>query len=99
MNVNKCNAAMKRHIMQIKGAMTSDNPYHNQHIEDFCDYADAIAREEAQEVREEVPGIVQQAVQQEMASRKIKVEVDKESARKAKAVFDDFAKSLRKLFK
>lgn len=59
MNVNKCNAAMKRHIMQIKGAMTSDNPYHNQHIEDFCDYADAIAREEAQEVREEVPGIVQ----------------------------------------
>mgnify|MGYP003296365447 CR=1 FL=1 len=27
--------------------------------EDFCDYADAIAKGEAQEVREEVPGIVQ----------------------------------------
>lgn len=44
------------------------NQYHNQHIEDFCDYADAIAKEEAQEVRDEVPGIVQQAVQQEMAT-------------------------------
>ena len=72
MNVNKCNAAVKRHAMRMKGAMSSDNPYHNQHIEDFCDYADAIAKEEAQEVRDEVPGIVQQAVQQEMASRKIK---------------------------
>lgn len=99
MNVNKCNANLKRQTMRIKGAFTSDNPYHNQHIEDFCDYADAVAKGEAQEVREEVPGLVHQEVQKEMASKKIRVEVDKESARKAKAVFDDFAKSLRNLFK
>lgn len=60
MNVSKDYATAKRSMMRVRGAMTSDNPYHNQHIEDFCDYADAVAKGEAQEVREEVPGIVQQ---------------------------------------
>ena len=99
MNVSKDYANAKRTMMRVRGAMTSDNPYHNQHIEDFCDYADAIAKGEAQDVREEVPGIVQQQIQKEMASRKVQIEIDKQSARKAKAVIDDFAKHLRNIFK
>ena len=59
MNQYKAKVEVLRHQMQLRAGMTSDNPYHNQHIEDFCDYADAIAKGEAQEVREEVPGIVQ----------------------------------------
>ena len=62
MNINKTQANAYRSLMRARSTMTSDNPYHNQHIEDFCNYADAVAKGEAQEVREELPGIVQQEV-------------------------------------
>ena len=34
-----------------------------------------------------------------MANRKVQIEIDKQSAKKAKAVIDDFAKYLRNVFK
>lgn len=40
MNQYKAKVEILRHQMQLRAGMTSDNPYHNQHIREFCDYVD-----------------------------------------------------------
>ncbi len=34
-----------RHAMEMGAAVNGGNPYHAQHIRQFCDYADAAADE------------------------------------------------------
>ena len=79
--------------------MLEQNPQHQQHVREFCDYADAIARGEAEEVREEIPLTVRKEVQKQMNSRKVEIEVDKASVKTAKAVIDDLGKYIRNMFK
>ena len=50
MNINKLRASGMRHVMEIKGAFEG-NPHHQEHIRDFCNYADAVSQGEADEVR------------------------------------------------
>lgn len=98
MNANLARASMIRHTMNLQSQLEG-NPQHNQHIREFCGYADAVARGEADEVREEIPATVGKEVQKQMESRKVQIEVDKASVRTAKAVIDDLTKSIRNLFK
>ena len=98
MNANLARASMFRHVMALESQLEG-NPQHNQHIREFCSYADAVAKGEADEVREEIPSTVQQEVQKQMDSRKVQIEVDKASVKTAKAVIDDLTKSIRNLFK
>ena len=59
-------ALVQKHAMR----MGNRNPYHNQHIDQFCAYADLIAKAEALEVLE-----------QYLKSSRWQVEVDENSLR------------------
>ena len=59
-------ALVQKHAMR----MGNRNPYHNQHIDQFCAYADLIAKAEALEVLE-----------QYLKSPRWQVEVDENSLR------------------
>ena len=50
MNVNKMRANALRHAMEIGSQLDHNNPYHTWHIQDFCDYAEAVADGAAEEV-------------------------------------------------
>ena len=52
MNANLARASMAKHVMTLEGQLEG-NQQHNQHIQ-FCSYADAVAKGEADEVREEI---------------------------------------------
>ena len=99
MNVNRARAAMIRHSMQMNAALSSDNPYHGQHIQQFCEYADAVADGAAEEVKRDIPPLVRDEVQKQMSSRKIEIEVDKQSVKKAQKAIDDLLLPLKKFFK
>ena len=57
MNANLARASMFRHVMALESQLEG-NPQHNQHIREFCSYADAVAKGEADELREEIPSTV-----------------------------------------
>lgn len=53
MNANLARASMVKNVMTLEGQLEG-NQQHNQHIREFCSYADAVAKGEADEVREEI---------------------------------------------
>ena len=59
--------------------MSGGNQFHGRHINQFCDYADATAAGAAEEVKKEIPGVVQQEVSKQLSKQKVSVEVDKQS--------------------
>ena len=95
MNSNLMRANMQRHAMQMKNALNGENPNHTPHIQEFCDYADAVSLGRAEEVKEQLPSMVQQVLD----SNKVKVEVDKKSVRQAKKTIDDLFKHLQRVFR
>ena len=46
----------------MSAAMSSDNPYHGQHIQQFCEYADAVAEGAAEDIKKEIPAAVKDEV-------------------------------------
>ena len=54
----------------MKNALNGKNPNHTPHIQEFCDYADAVSLGRAEEVKEQLPSMVQQVLD----SNKVKVE-------------------------
>ena len=69
--------------------MSSDNPYHGQHIQQFCEYADAVAEGAAEDVKKEIPAAVKDEVHKQLTSRKVEVEIDKQSLKKAQKAIED----------
>ena len=57
--------------------MSSDNPYHGQHIQQFCEYADAVAEGAAEDIKKEIPAAVKDEVHKQLTSRKVEIEIDK----------------------
>lgn len=92
MNMNKLAI---RHVMEMSAAYDHNNPYHAEHIRDFCDYADAAA----EEVMEELPLAVQKEVGKQLAGNKVQVEIDKQSMKKAQKAIDELLTPLKKWFK
>ena len=89
MNLNRARASAIKHSMQFSAAMSSDNPYHGQHIQQFCEYADAVAEGAAEEVKKEIPAAVKDEVHKQLTSRQVAVEIDKQSLKKAQKAIDD----------
>ncbi|MBQ8619359.1 MAG: hypothetical protein IJ418_17900 [Clostridia bacterium] len=79
--------------------MSSDNPYHGQHIQQFCEYADAVAEGAADDVKKEIPAAVKDEVHKQLTSRKVEIEIDKQSMKKAQKAIDDLFSPFKKWFK
>ena len=79
--------------------MSSDNPYHGQHIQQFCEYADAVAEGAAEDIKNEIPAAVKDEVHKQLTSRKVEIEIDKQSMKKAQKAIEDVFAPLKKWFK
>lgn len=79
-----------KHQMQLRAAMDSDNPYHAQHIEEFCGYVDASLAALRQEILAATPGIVRA----ELAKKDVEIKVDELSFQAAKKKFKDLIRSI-----
>ena len=88
MNINKMRASMIKHTMESKAAFNGEGQHH-QHIQDYCDYADATAEAAADDVRRDIPEAVQKEVTKQVGHRKVGIEIDKQSLTKAKAAIKD----------
>lgn len=88
MNVNKMRAASIKNTMQMKAAMNGEGQHHD-HINDYCDYADAAAEAAAYDVRRDLPDAVQKEVAKQVGKRQVAIEIDKQSLNKAKAAIKD----------
>lgn len=83
----------------MSAAFGSDNPYHGQHIQQFCEYADAVAEGAAEDIKKEIPAAVKDEVHKQLTSRKIEIEIDKQSMKKAQKAIEDVFAPLKKWFK
>ena len=99
MNYNRARASAIKHTMQFSAAMDSNNPYHGQHIQQFCEYADAVAEGAAEDVKKEIPDAVKDEVHKQLTSRKVEIEIDKQSMKKAQKAIEDVFAPLKKWFK
>ena len=61
--------------------------------------ADAVAEGAAEEAKRDIPPLVRDEVQKQMSSRKIEIEVDKQSVKKAQKAIDDLLLPLKRFFK
>ena len=57
--------------------MSSDNPYHGQHIQQFCEYADAVAEGAAEDIKKEIPNAVKDEVKRQLSSNHVEIQIDK----------------------
>lgn len=99
MNTGKARASVIKHGMQMETTMSGGNQFHGRHINQFCDYADATAAGAAEEVKKEIPGVVQQEVSKQLSKQKVSVEVDKQSVKAAQKAINDLFAPLAKWFK
>ena len=96
MNVNRLRASTIKHTMQMKAAFNGEGQHH-QHINDYCDYADATAEAAADDVRRDIPEAVQKEVSKQVGKRQVGIEIDKQSLTKAKAAIKDLFDSIGRL--
>ena len=103
MNTGKARASIIKHGMQMETTMSGGNPYHGQHIREFCAYADGTAQGAAEEVKKEIPAAVEQEVSKQLSKQlskqKVQVEVDKQSVKAAQKAINDLFAPLVKWFK
>ena len=96
MNVNRLRASTIKHTMQMKAAFNGEGQHH-QHINDYCDYADATAEAAADDVRRDIPEAVQKEVSKQVGKRQVGIEIDKQSLKKAKAAIKDLFDSIGRM--
>ena len=87
-------AELIRHQMNLRAGMQS-NPYHGQHIREFCDYTDAMVESAVQQILNQLPAIVRA----ELAKKEVEIKVEEKSYQVAKKKFDEFADKLRNLWR
>ena len=79
--------------------MSSGNPYHGQHIQQFCEYADAVAEGAAEDIKKEIPAAVKDEVKKQLSSNQVEVVIEKQSLKKAQKAIEDVFAPLKKWFK
>ena len=67
-----------KHVMQMEGRGHGNNPYHQRHIDQFCEYADLMAECAKAELIEMLPKLIEQY----MKSPKWQVDVDESSLKR-----------------
>lgn len=89
--MNSNNLAMvKRHAMLAEAQLGDTNPYHYRHINQFCDYADCVAEAVKEEIRAELPRMIQEALKQP----KVQLKVDEASLKRVKEKVEDMLSGL-----
>ncbi len=83
-----------RHQMNLKAGMQS-NPYHGQHIRDFCDYADAVAESTAEYILKQLPALIRQ----ELEKKEVEIKVEEKAYQTAKKKVNEFAEMLRRVWR
>lgn len=96
MNINRIRASAIRSQMEMK-AFANGEGKHAQHIQDYCDYADATAEASADDVRRDIPKAVQKEVSKQVGQRKVGIEIDKQSLKKAKDAIKDLFDSIGRM--
>ncbi len=86
-------ATMLRHQMQLKAGM-QDNPYHGQHIQDFCAYTDAMVEAAVEGIMEQLP----QLIRQELEKKDVSIKVEEKSYDAAKVKIKNLADILRNMW-
>ena len=81
--------------MQLRAGMISDNPYHNQHIREFCDYVDYSIAAMVEDLRQAIPAMIQA----ELAKPKVAIQVDEKSFQAAKKKVDELFRGIGRLFR
>ena len=71
MNTGKARASALKHVMQTENSFNGGNPYHGQHIKELCAYADATAQGAAEEVKKEIPAVVEQEVSKQLSKQMV----------------------------
>ncbi|MBP3657099.1 MAG: hypothetical protein J6K32_10440 [Clostridia bacterium] len=69
------------------------------HVMEFCEYADAAAEAAADDVRKDLPEAIQKEVARQVNSRKVSIEIDKQSLQKTKAAIKDLFSMVGRLGK
>ena len=83
----------------MSAAMSSDNPYHGQHIQQFCEYADAVAEGAAEDIKKEIPAAVKDEVKKQLSSNQVEVVIEKQSLKKAQKAIEDLFNPFKRWMK
>ena len=73
--------------------MDSDNPIHAKHVQEFCNYTDAIMAAAVNDLRAALPAMIQA----ELSKPCVQIQVDEKSYQAAKMKIDDLFKGIGKL--
>ena len=92
-NTGNGRAVIIRHQMNLKAGM-QDNPYHGEHIRDFCEYTDAVVAGAIEDLLNQLPELIRQ----ELDKKEVQIKVDEKSLETAKAKTKSFADILRKMW-
>ncbi len=98
MNSYQARAYNIRHTLQMKNAVEGGNPYHAQHIEDFCNYVDAVVAAAMEDLRQELQKTIQEEILKQKKKGKfgVDVEIDEGSLQRAKKKIDDLFQNIGK---
>lgn len=89
MNLNN-QAMAKRRQMMIEAQAESTNPNHTRHLNQFCDYVDCVAAAVKEEIRAELPRMIQEALKQPQ----VQVEVDERSLKMVKRKIENLLENV-----
>ena len=78
-------AHAKRRELEFQNQAEGGNPYHGQHIIQFCDYADNLVAGAMEELQAALPQMIAEAEN----SPKVQIEVDEKSYKTAKQKIED----------
>lgn len=92
MNSYHNRAIMLKHQIRLAAQLES-NPIHSRHIEQFFEYADAIALADAQDALTQATKIMEQN------NKKASLEIDSESVKKVKNAINEMFSPLKSRFR
>lgn len=78
-------ALVQRRALELQNQANGGNPYHYQHIREFCDYTDKVVAGAMAELKAQLPQMIAEA----MKSPKVEIEVDEKSYKTAKKKIED----------
>ena len=82
--------------MNLRASMShSDNPYHSQHIREFCDYTDKAVAAMGESILQALPSLIRA----ELAKPEIKMKVDEKSLQTVKHKIGELFRSLGSIWR
>lgn len=85
MNNYQATALLHKHALELQNQANGGNPYHYQHIQEFCKYTDSVVAGAMAELKASLPQLIAEA----MKSPKVEIEVDEKSYKTAKKKIED----------